>query len=136
MLLNKLQRFHVLPNPLIPFYSQCLRLSQCCFENSLVEYYVMSIGKFSPTLRRLIMPSSAGSRSPLFRYRKVNGQDVLVHALRHIRGAAVELLSFLALALDAGEQFASSTGRFTDGEKPPAGYPLNRMPAVWGPQIV
>jgi hypothetical protein len=88
----------------------------------------MLIGKFSPTLRRFIMPSSAGSSSPPFRYRKVNGEDVPVHALRHIRGAVS--------TLDASEHFASSTDCFTDGEKPPAQYPLNRTLAVWGPQRV
>ena len=97
----------------------------------------MLIGKFSPTLRRLIMPSSSsGSSSPPFRYRKDNGEDVGVHALRHIRGAAVQLLSFLASALHVGEQFASSTGHFTDAEMPPARYPMNRTLAVWAPQRV
>ena len=96
----------------------------------------LSFGKFSPTLRRLIMSSSSGSSSPPFRHRKVNNEVVVVHALRHIRGSAVQLLSLLASALDAGEQCTASTGRFTDGEIPPAWYPLNRTLAVWAPQSV
>ena len=85
VLVNKLQRIHVLPNSLISFIPQYLRLSQCCFENSLVEYYVMLIGKFLPTLRRILMPSFSGSRSHIFRYRKVNGEDVPEHALKAYR---------------------------------------------------